>query len=984
MSEEFLKKEGEKYGDFSLVTSHYIDELQTHLREIIHLPTGAQVMHLENEDPENVFCLSFKTLPSSSDGAPHILEHTVLCGSRKFPVKDPFFAMNRRSLNTYMNALTGSDFTCYPAASQVEKDFYNLLEVYLDAVFHPELKHLSFLQEGHRLEFAQPQNPKSPLEYKGIVYNEMKGALSSADSRIWHSLISALVPDLTYAHNSGGDPKEIPNLTYAQLVEFHETFYHPSRCLFFFYGNFPLKKHLDFIAENALKNVTKASPLDGIGHQKRFSSPITLQKTYPTNETENLETKHIHTFGWLTTPLLDQEEVLALTILDSILMDTDASLLKKPLLDSKLCIHADCYIDTEMTEVPLTIICRGCKEEDGKPLKEILFDTLRTIAEEGIPFPLVEASIHQLEFSRIEILGDHSPFGLTLFMRSALAKQHGCNPEAALSLHTLFNKLLEKAKDPFFFTPLIEKYILQNPHFVQISFAPDPELIVKEAKEEEKNLVKVKESLNEKQIAKILEETDKLEKFHESTEEQQLDCLPKVGLADVPAETRDFSLDIYKREELEILHHDTFTNHIAYADLIFPLPSLEEKELFDVQLFTTLWTELGVGEKSYLDTLEFVHAHTGGIGGHASLHVQASDSTLITPTLELHGKVLERKIDYLFPLFEELVTRPRFDEEERIEDLIKKLAVSMQNRLPRSAMRYASQLSLASFSLPTHINELWHGLSFYKYIQSLANDIDIKKVVENLSALSNKLLCNGSADLVLSCDAPLFKTIDKKGFFDLQKLPTKQNPDWAGDFSLPSPKHQAYDIASPVAFTAQGHRTVGYTHKDAPALQVATLLLENKVLHHRIREQGGAYGSGANYNSLWGTFYFYAYRDPHIARTLRTFQSSVDAIAAGDFDANDLEEAKLGIIQHFDTPVSPGGRALISYTWLRDGKTRQMRQDFRDQLLSLTMQDVQEAVATHLQAPFDDGVIVTFAGKELFEKELPLIEDKSLEIQSIS
>lgn len=404
MSEPFLTEEGEKYGNFSLIKSQYIEELKAELKQLVHTPSGAQVMHIENDDPENVFCLSFKTLPENSNGAPHILEHTVLCGSRKYPVKDPFFSMTRRSLNTYMNALTGADFTCYPAASQIEKDFYNLLSVYLDAVFHPLLKEMSFLQEGHHLEFANHLDPSSPLEFKGIVYNEMKGALTSTDSRIWHAMIKELAPDLTYAHNSGGDPIEIPNLSYEQLIEFHDAFYHPSRCLFYFYGNFPLKKHLDFIEEHALHKALPQPPLKGIGFQKRFKAPKKDAMPYPTSETQDLEKKHIHAFAWLTTPLLNPDVLLALIVLDSILMDTDASPLKKALLDTKLCVHADSYLDVEMTEIPFMLILRECGEK-ADPLEKALFQALKNIAREGIEYELVESTIHQLEFARTEIGG---------------------------------------------------------------------------------------------------------------------------------------------------------------------------------------------------------------------------------------------------------------------------------------------------------------------------------------------------------------------------------------------------------------------------------------------------------------------------------------------------------------------------------------------------------------------------------------------------
>ena len=247
----------DKYKDFTITRSENIEELQAKLVELIHNETGAEVLHIQNDDHENVFSLSFKTLPKSSNGAAHILEHTVLCGSKKYPVKDPFFSMHKRSLNTYMNALTGSDFTCYPAATLVKKDFYNLLDVYLDAVFHPNLDELSFLQEGHRLEFQDNDNVDSPLIFKGIVYNEMKGSLASSDTRLWKLMMHELYPTLPYRFNSGGDPEEIPNLSYQELLDFHKTYYHPSNCLFYFYGNLPLEEHLDFLSEKLLKDYKK-------------------------------------------------------------------------------------------------------------------------------------------------------------------------------------------------------------------------------------------------------------------------------------------------------------------------------------------------------------------------------------------------------------------------------------------------------------------------------------------------------------------------------------------------------------------------------------------------------------------------------------------------------------------------------------------------------------------------------------------------------
>ncbi|HSX04124.1 MAG TPA: insulinase family protein [Rhabdochlamydiaceae bacterium] len=971
MQNEFLTRPGQRYGNFELIKIVPIPELQATLREILHIPTGAEVMHIENDDPENLFCLSFKTLPSSSNGAPHILEHTVLCGSRKYPIKDPFFSMNRRSLNTFMNALTGTDFTCYPAASQVEKDFYNLLEVYLDAVFHPLLKEASFLQEGHRFEFTRPDDPSSPIKLMGIVYNEMKGSLSSVDTRVWHKMMEHLFPGLPYAYNSGGDPSEIPSLSYSQLIEFYETYYHPSRCLFFFYGDLPLKKHLDYLEEHTLKAVQKLPPIPAISKQKRFNTPIKKEYSYPTEEKNDLEKKSILCFGWLTSPLIDQEEVLALSILDSVLMDTDASLLKKSILQSGLCVKADSVIDTEMSEVPYLIVCKGCRKEDAEALEKAIFDRLFEIVESKIPYHLIEAAIDLLEFSRTEILKDQAPFGLTLFMRCALAKQHGCPPENALTMHSLFQNILKKARDPAFLTQVLRKYFIDNPHFVRLTFVPDPSLSAKEAGEEKAYLKKTQSELSEKQKARILDQAKVLSSYQEEVEHQNLDCLPKVTLKDVPQGARDLLLEEEQLGHLKVFRHECFTNHILYVDLIFDFPQLEQEDLFYAQLLIMFFAEVGAGKRNYEENLELIHAHTGGIRASGNLYVPVSDPHLTTPSLHIRGKALKRKIPQFFELLGEMVSGVRFDEEKRISDLINQVATGLQSNLTRNAMKYASLLAISGFSEAGHISELWSGITFYQKIRDIASDLDknLPIVMEKLMMLKDRLLCINTPHLVLSTDQEIYNELKKGDFFGLTRLPIKKLPHWVSkpiEKKIPS---QARVISSPVAFTVEAFNTINYLHPDAPALHASTLLFDNEVLHQAIREKGGAYGSGATFNSLWGNFSFYSYRDPHIAKTLQAFNEAAETIAEGHFDENDLDEAKLGIIQQLDQPISPGSKALMAYSWWRDGKTKAMRQNHRDKLLALTVDEMQTAVQKQILTKKESSTVVTFAGKEQIEKE---------------
>ncbi|HSX11908.1 MAG TPA: insulinase family protein, partial [Rhabdochlamydiaceae bacterium] len=604
-------------------------------------------------------------------------------------------------------------------------------------------------------------------------------------------------------------------------------------------------------------------------------------------------------------------------------------------------------------------------------LEKVLFDRLQEIVSEGIPYHLIEAAIDLLEFSRTEIIKDQAPFGLTLFMRSALAKQHGCPPENALTMRSLFQNLLQKARDPAFLTQILRKYFLENPHFIRLCFVPDPSLASKEEQEEKEFLKQTQSQLNEKQKAKILDQTRALEQYQTEIENQDLDCLPKVTLNDVPKKARDLHLEQESVGSLELFRHDCFTNHILYADLVFDFPKLSEEDLFYVQLFTLCFSEVGAAKRSYEENLELIHAHTGGIRASTNLYVSALDPTRTIPALHIRGKALKRKIPQFFKLLHEMVLSVRFDEKKRIGDLINQVATSLQSNLTRNAMKYATLLSMSNFSEAGYISELCSGLTFYRKIKEIASDLDkqLPTIIDKLKQLKEQLLCSTTPHLVLSTDQEMYHELKKNHFYGLSELPIQKKEPWQ---NLPYPKKlvsQAHPISSPVAFSVETFQTIHYAHPQSAALHAATLLLENKTLHPKIREKGGAYGSGASFNALWGNFNFHSYRDPHIARTIQTFQEATQTIAQGKFDTHDLEEAKLGIIQQLDHPLSPGSKALVTYTWWREGMTPEMRQHHRDQLLALDVQKVQEAVQQHLLAKKEQSVIVTFAGKELIEKE---------------
>lgn len=966
MLQEALSAVGHTYRDFVITKCLPLTELQSTMSELTHEPSGARVIHIANNDPENLFSLSFRTLPTSSNGVAHILEHTVLCGSRKYPVKDPFFAMSRRSLNTFMNALTGQDFTCYPASSQVEKDFYNLLEVYIDAVFHPELKELSFLQEGHRLEFTEPKNPKSPLQFQGVVYNEMKGSLSSSDSRLWRAVFKHLFSDLPYAHNTGGDPKEIPNLTHEELIDFHRNFYHPSRCLFFFYGNIPLAKHLDFIEKKALSGVSKLGILPPLQKQKRFDAPIARVEKYPIAESESLEKKAILAYAWLTAPVTNPGEVLALSLLDCLLMDNDASPLRFALLKSNLCTQAASSIDIEMSEVPWLIVCKGCEPNNAAALKRVLFDALREIAANPFPKERIEASLHQLEFERTEINTDEGPFGLTLFMRAALIAQHGSDPESGLLIHTLFKELRARLEDPDYLSSLIRYYLLDNPHFLELTLDADPNLEKEEAEEERKRLDDIRAKLKPEQEAKIIAQSEALALYQEATEHQSLDCLPKVTLNDVPPHVRNIPLEETDAGRLKVFHHACFTNQILYADLLFDLPNLPFSDLPLASIFVRFLTEVGCGGRGYEKNLEFAQAYTGGLNASLSLHVSQADPDQCSPTLSLKGKALARNGSKLLELFSDCASSPDFTDSRRIRELLSQHATALQNRLTKNALNYAIQTALSGFSAASLVFDQWNGLPYYTAVMRWVKNPDA--LIEGLLRIQKTILGVGAPHLVFSCSSPEFQSLKETHFGHLgEKLGGKPFQRWTGNYPLPEVLPQARFIASPVAFTSLGTRTVSYRDSVSPLLLISTELLQNVILHKEIREKGGAYGSEASYAPSTGNFYFYSYRDPHLAQTIAAFQKAMEKIGGGGFNHRDLEEAKLGILQILDAPIAPGSRAITAYAWKRAGRTQEMREAFRSKILSATREEVSAAVSEYLLP--QKKTLVTFLGEALYEKE---------------
>lgn len=968
-----------KYKEFSFTKSIHIKEIQVTLFQIEHIPTKAEIIHIAANDEENVFALCFKTYPSNETGVAHILEHAVLCGSKKYPIHDAFFAMHRRSINTFMNAFTAKLWTCYPAASKNKKDFYNLLDVYLDCVFHPLLKKESFQQEGYRFTLTDPNNINSPLALQGVVFNEMKGVYSNPDSLLWRKTTKGLFPKTCYGNDSGGDPQEIPTLTYEDFISFHQTFYHPSRTIFYFYGNFPIEEHLDFIHQKILSSSIYKPKIPPVKKEPKFSLPRRESSFYPSNSPQ--DQLALVSFSWITMDIKEADLASALMVLDSIFMDTDASWLKWRLLQSKFCIDVESAIDFSAREVPYMLFFRGCERKNIPFLEKYLFDSLKEFISKKLPKTLIESALHQMEFSRTEIHSGGQPYGLELFERSVLPYLQGMPIAHGLKIQSIFHKLRKLIFEEKIFSHIIKNFFLNNPHHHQLTLLPNQNLPAILEKEEQKFLQEKQNTLSMHDKEKLLQEENALQISQQAQKEENIDILPMLTIKDIPSESTFFPLmkEIYN--QLNIYHHECFTNGIVYVDLVFPLTQMHEEDLLYLRLFAAILPDLGAGNSSYTQTLQQVHYSTGGIWTSLSLHIQKNNHNICSPTLSISGKSLQRNTKFLFDLIKNFALSPNIQEEDRIRDILIQSHTHLEQSLNVQAFYYALKESASNFSPWNYINHLWHGAPYHKFLSHIVYNIktSLPTVIHKLTDLQQKIFLSNTPCCVLSCDRHAYQEIKEQRFFQWDQMITTSNSvsPWL-EYSHPSTSNIIYTLSYSIAHNAQSFFTTTLSSPDAPKLKLASYLLNLLEIHQRVREKGGAYVCGVKYNIISGIFQFFSSRDPHIAHTYAHFREAIHALSQGKFSQQNLIEAKLRYIQEADAPIPPGRRAAATYAQEKIGLTKEEVNRFRYNVLHSTKDDVINAIKTYLVPNYTHAIQTTYANMNIIEREQALLKEMKL------
>ena len=964
------------HPDFELLQTRQIDSLNICVEEYRHKATGASHFHLASDNTENVFLVAFRTVPMDSTGVAHILEHTALCGSEKFPVRDPFFMMIRRSLNTFMNAFTSSDWTAYPFASQNRKDFFNLLDVYLDATFFSRLHELDFSQEGHRVEFEKQDDADTNLVFKGVVFNEMKGAMSATTSKLWQVFTEHLFPTTTYHYNSGGEPSDIPELGYRQLKTFYKSHYHPSNAIFMTYGDIPAFELQTRFQDNALSRFQKLDIDVKVNDEKRFTSALSVTKSYALDEADAEGNKTHIVVGWLLGKCTDPLELMRAHLLSSVLLDNGASPLRYALETSDLGSAPSplCGLEDSNREMALMCGLEGSTAENTKAVEKLVMEVLKDVAENGVSHEKLASVLHQLELQQREVSGDGYPYGLQLILEALPAAIHDGDPVDLLDLDKVLTQLQSDITDPEFIKNLVRDWLLENPHRLRLTLVPDTDLSDKENVTEAAKLAKMKAAMSDSDKQNVIDLATALAKRQQ--EEDDPEVLPKVNLSDVPNDLLIPVGDEKTIGDFPAACYAQGTNGLVYEQIIIDLPQLDDELVQLLPVYTNCLAELGIGEKDYLYTQDWQDAVSGGISASTTMRGAINDEQVLGAYFTLSGRALIRNQDKLADLMQQMIETVRFDESARIREVIAQMRARSEQSVTGSGHMLAMSAASSRMSPGAALSHRLRGLQGIHSLKKLDDSLDDKnklaELQEKFQVIHQKILQSPRQFLIIGEAAKtggVIKTLDNMW------RDRKSNGGGMPAFSTTKIRDQVkqgWMTSTRVNFCAKAYPTVPVNHPDAAPLSVLSGFLRNGYLHRVIREQGGAYGGGAGHDTDNACFRFYSYRDPRLGQTLDDFDASIEWLLNEKHQWRQVEEAILGVIGAIDKPASPSGEARKAFYSNLFGRTPEQRRSFRNQVLNVKLDDLLRVGKKYLQVKNASVAVITNSAQADQMKELGL------------
>jgi len=946
----------ENIDAYELVNSSKLDEVNSTGLVFRHKKTKARVVVLSNDDDNKVFSIGFRTPPKDSTGVAHIIEHSVLCGSKKYPAKDPFVELAKGSLNTFLNAITYPDKTVYPIASCNDKDFQNLMSVYLDAVFYPNIYERKeiFMQEGWHYEL---ESLDSDIEYNGVVYNEMKGAFSSPEQILYRNIQHELFPDVAYGVESGGDPKDIPNLTYENFLDFHRKYYHPSNSYIYLYGDMDVKEKLEWIDKEYLSNFDYLKVDSEIKKQKAFDKVTNKEILYPISENEDVKDKTYHSYNTVIGTSLEKELCYAFEVLDYVLISSSGAPLKKAILDSGIAKDVFGGYDADIYQPMFSIIAKDSNVSDKEKFVDIIMDTLKKVVKDGVDKKALLAAINRFEFKHKENDSDRYPKGLIWGLDMFNSWLYDDNkPFMRFSLNETY-KYLKDQIGTRFYENLIEKYLINNTHASLVSIVAKPGLTSENDKLLKEELKSYKDSLSKEQLEELIETTKKLKEYQiEPSTKEELDTLPMLERCDIKKEALFYDIEYIKVDDNDIAYYNTFTNGIGYTNFIFKISDLPKEFLQYVELFTTALGYFDTKNYTYSMLDNEMNIKTGGISFNFTT-LQKDKDYNYDYILNVAVKNLDENVKDAYELVKEMIYRADYSDYKHLKEIIMETSSRLRMRIISSGHVVAARRATSYYSKKTMFDELTAGIEYLSFLVDLEENFEEKKeeIVDIFNKLTDFVFCKERliTQLVVSEKSfDLYKTnvnnfikelkaaseFEKMPIKALEDLNVKSNCVQNGEFVLEK-KNEAFKTASKVQYVSRAGEFHSKGLEYTGALNVLKIMLSYDYLWVKVRVQGGAYGCMCSF-ARNGQAFFTSYRDPNLAETNDVYDKVLEYIHDFDADEKTMTKYIIGAISSMDTPLTAYSKGCRAFEYNYANYTKEDFQKERDQVLNVTKEDI--------------------------------------------
>ena len=964
-------KVGEKQHGFSVLGIEQIPDIRVTAYEIEHEKTGAKVLHLHCDDPENLYAIGFRTPPTDSSGVAHILEHSVLAGSEKYPLKDVFNELAKGSLQTFINAFTYPDKTIYPVASRIRTDFFNLARVYTDLVLRPRLLKETFFQEGHHLEFEDPEDIKSRLTISGIVFNEMKGVYSSPNALMYKPIQEGLYPNTTYAFDSGGDPETIPSLSYEAFKEFHRTFYSPTNARFFLYGNIPTADHLVFLKE-MLSGFDRVQADSSIQGQPMWRKPSRTHSYYPVGKEEDLKKKTAINVAWMVADNTDHETVLLLQVVSEALIGSAAGPLRKALIDSGLGedLSPVTGLEQDLKQVAFIVGLRGSDPEKAGRVETLVLETLMQTAKSGFDEDLISGALHQVEFHGKEIVRTHMPYAIRLMARVYHTWLYDGDPLVGLKFSGIIDKIRKKWEyEPTLFQEVVRNWFLDNPHRLLSVTEPSKSYAEERERAFREKMVHLKNSFSTKKLENIRSAAASLRKGQmEPDTAEALATLPKLKLSDIPTTIETVPTTKTTISDIPAMEHDIFANRIAYLDLAFDVSDVPEDLQPYLPLLGELTTGMGAAGMGYEEMAKRMALKTGGLGYRLATGM-TTDGKNNWQKIIFRIKALHRNVPDAVKIVSDIVTKGDLSNETRMRDVIAETRNRLHSSVVPSGHAFARRTAAAALSVPAYRDEQWKGRGQLQLLSRISDRFEGQKsdLRERIARLRHMVFRRAGLILNLTGDSEGLSLLSEAVAQLAHGLPMGGDRQTS---SVPElhPVYAGIGIPAEVCYVARVFPAPTYAEALSAALLVLSKELSSGYLYKRIRVQGGAYGGMSQYDPLGGNFSFLSYRDPNLVKTLKVYDKAVELASQKRMEAEELQKAIIGTIGSLDEPMDPSSKGYTAL--IRDfaGFSDKDRQKFRNQVLETSSESLIEAANRYLVPAGESSAVAVYADAERLRK----------------